>query len=109
MSGLRDNRALYMENDGKSSSASGAATSANPGSSFVRRPGSYNDGNWHQATTVYNGTNNITLYMDGKQVGDAQHHPAHRSRARATCGSGYMDLARFYTVFGRTTTASRTS
>ena len=35
----------------------------------MRSLGTYNDGNWHQATAVFNGTNNISLYMDGVMVG----------------------------------------
>lgn len=29
---------------------------------------SYNDGNWHYAVGVYNGTSNVYLYVDGSQV-----------------------------------------
>ena len=97
--GLRDNRALYMENDGRVVFGIRRGNVGNPGQSFVRGPGFYNDGNWHQATTVFNGTNNITLYMDGKQVATLNiTQPI--VPGPGFLRVGYMDLARFYTVFG---------
>ena len=98
--GLRDNRALYMENDGRVVFGIRRGNVGNPGQSFVRGPGFYNDGNWHHATTVYNGTNNITLYMDGKQVATLNiTQPV--VPGPGFLRVGYMDLARFYTVFGQ--------
>ena len=68
-----DNRAIWMDNDGKI--GFGVRTRPRPprpGSppntfpnSFVRSLGTYNDGSWHQATAVFNGTDNISLYLDG--------------------------------------------
>ncbi len=63
--GLRDNRAIYMDNDGKVEFGIRRGNATNPGNSFVRTPGTYNDGKWHQAAAVFNGTTNISLYMDG--------------------------------------------
>ncbi len=97
--GLRDNRAIWMDNDGKVAFGIRRGNAANPGNSFVRSPGTYNDGSWHQAAAVFNGTNNITLYMDGVMVGTSsitQPFVPGPGYLRV----GYMDLARFYTVFG---------
>ncbi len=68
--------------------------------SFVRSPSTYNDGLWHQAAAVYNGTNTITLFMDGLAVGTLAVTqvilpPSGYLRA------GYMDLTRFYTIFAQ--------
>jgi chitodextrinase len=98
--GLRDNRALFMENDGRLVFAIRRGSTTNPSMSFIRSPGHYNDGQWHQATTVFNGTNNITLYMDGVSVATlnvTQPIVPGAGYFRA----GYMDLSRFYTVFGQ--------
>jgi chitodextrinase len=98
--GLRDNRALFMENDGRVVFGIRRGNVGNPGMSFVRGPGRYNDGEWHQAVTVYNGTNTITLFMDGVQVATlniTQPIIPGPGYFRA----GYMDLSRFYTVFGQ--------
>jgi hypothetical protein len=71
----------------------------NPSASFIRSPGTYNDGQWHNAVGVFNGTNNITFYVDGTSVGTlniTQPFTPPASYLRV----GYMNLARFYNVFG---------
>ncbi len=97
--GLRDNRALFMENDGRLVFGIRRGSTTNPSMSFIRSPGHYNDGQWHQATTVFNGTTNISLFMDGVMVATlniTQPIVPGVGYLRA----GYMDLSRFYTVFG---------
>lgn len=105
--GTNDNRAIWMDNDGKvafgvrlDSTPVPPSTRPGPSLSFLRSPGTYNDGRWHQAVAVFDGTASITLYMDGVSVGTAA-----LARPLATGAgylrAGYMSLTNFYTVFGR--------
>jgi hypothetical protein len=97
--GSFDNRAIYMDNDGKLEFAIRRGSVTNPGASFIRSLGTYNDGEWHNAVGVFNGTNNITFYVDGASVGTlniTQPFTPPPSYLRV----GYMNLARFYNVFG---------
>lgn len=97
--GTRDNRAIWMDNDGKVATGVRRGNANNPSMSFARSLGTYNDGQWHQAAAVFNGTNNLSLYMDGTLVAQTavtQPFLPPSGYLRA----GYMDLARFYTIFG---------
>jgi chitodextrinase len=98
--GLRDNRAIWMENDGKIAFGIRRGNVNNLGMSFVRTLGTYNDGQWHHAVAVYNGTNTISLFMDGVMVATlniTQPYIPGPGYLRV----GYMDLTRFYNVFGQ--------
>ena len=98
--GAVDNRAVWMDNDGKVVFGIRRGNVLNPGNSFVRSLGMYNDGNWHQAAGVYDGAASISLYLDGKLIGST----AITQQIVPTTGYlrvGYMDLRGFYTVFGR--------
>ena len=97
--GTLDNRAIWMDNDGKVAFGIRRGNVTNPGNSFVRSLGTYNDGNWHQAVATYDGTASISLYMDGSIIGTT----AITQPIVPTAGYlrvGYMDLRGFYTVFG---------
>ncbi len=96
--GTRDNRAIWMDNDGKVGFGIRRGSTFNPGMTFVKSPGTYNDGLWHQASAVFNGTNTMSLYMDGSLVATL----AVTQPLAVTAGYlrvGYMDLARFYDIF----------
>jgi hypothetical protein len=96
--GTRDNRAIWMDNDGKVGFGIRRGNVSNPSRAFVRSSLTYNDGNWHQAVGTYDGSR-IRLYLDGVEVGSLG-----VTNVVATgpgyLRAGYLDLARFYAVFG---------
>jgi hypothetical protein len=101
VTGTNENRAIWMDDDGKVVFGIRAGRGTNPGTTFSRSLGTYNDGKWHQAVGVYNGTNNISLYLDGQLVGTTA--VTQTQVLAPTAGYlrvGYMDLTSFYTVFG---------
>jgi hypothetical protein len=96
--GSKDNRAIWMDNDGKVGFGIRRGSVSNPSRAFVRSDLTYNDGKWHQAIATYDGSR-IALYMDGVQVaslGVTSVVPTGAGYLRV----GYLDLSRFYAVFG---------
>ncbi len=96
--GSRENRAIWMDNDGKVAFGIRRGTVGNPTNTFVRSTATYNDGKWHQAVATFNGSR-ISLYMDGvlnETLGVTNVVDTGVSFFRV----GYLDLAHFYTVFG---------
>ncbi len=85
-----------MDNDGKVGFGIRRGSTFNPGMTFVQSPGTYNDGLWHQATAVFNGTNTMTLYMDGSPVATRHRRPSRSRSGPGYLRAGYMDLTRFY-------------
>ena len=71
---------------------------SSPSNAFVRSSATYNDGKWHQAVATFNGTR-LSLYLDGALTGTLG-----VTNVTATGAGyvrvGYLDLSRFYTVFG---------
>jgi hypothetical protein len=104
--GTANNRALWMDNDGRLAFGVLAAEVDDPTDvepSFVRSTARYNDGEWHHAVGTFNGRA-ITLFVDGARV--ARLVRALDDDPVVAVGSayirvGYLDLASFYTVFGR--------
>ncbi len=97
--GTRDNRAIWMDNDGKVAFGIRRGSTFNPGMSFVRSPGTYNDGQWHNAAAVY-GAGTMTLFMDGRAVA-TQAVTQVITPGAGFLRAGFMDLTRFYTVFAQ--------
>ena len=62
--GSGENRAIWMDNDGKVAFGIRRGTVGNPTNTFVRSTATYNDGKWHQAVATFDGSR-ISLYMDG--------------------------------------------
>ncbi len=96
--GTRDNRAIWMDNDGKVGFGILRGSTFNPGMTFAKSPGTYNDGLWHQAAAVFNGTNTMTLFMDGTAVATATVAQPLAVQA-GFLRAGYMDLTRYYDIF----------
>jgi hypothetical protein len=104
--GTANNRALWMDNDGRIAFGVLVAEVDDPEDvepSFVRSTARYNDGEWHHAVATWNGRA-ITLFVDGIRV--ARHVRALDDDPVVAVGSGYirvgyLDLSAFYTVFGR--------
>jgi hypothetical protein len=104
--GTTTDRVIWLDNDGKVVTALQAAPAAGappprPGrTSFtlVRSPLTYTDGRWHHVTATYDGTT-LRLYVDGTSVGSAA-AAATAPLAQGYLRAGYVDLARFYSVFG---------
>jgi hypothetical protein len=96
--GTLDNRAIWMDNDGKVAFGIRRGNASNPTRAFVRSPRTYNDGKWHQAVATFNGAR-IALYLDGIRVASLG-----VTNVIATGPGylrvGYLDLSRFYGVFG---------
>jgi hypothetical protein len=96
--GALDNRAIWMDNDGKIGFGIRRGNASNPSRAFVRSSLTYNDGKWHQAVGTYDGSR-IVLYLDGIPVGSLG-----VTNVVATgpgyVRAGYLDLSRFYAVFG---------
>ena len=96
--GTLDNRALWMDNDGKVVIGIRRGSVTNPTNTFVRSPATFNDGKWHQAVATFDGTR-LSLYVDGALAGTLG-----VTNVTATgvgyVRVGYLDLSRFYTVFG---------
>lgn len=96
--GSRDNRVLWMDNDGKIGFGIRRGNPSNPSSTFIRSGFTYNDGRWHQAVVTFNGTA-LALYLDGvpsASMGVTNVVDAGSGYLRL----GYTDLSRFYAVFG---------
>lgn len=101
--GTANNRAMWMDNDGKV--AFGFLTQRvgrDPRAQFVRSAVTYNDGKWHHAVATFDGTN-ISLYLDGALAGtyartatDDPIVPVGPGYTRV----GYQDLTSLYTIFG---------
>jgi hypothetical protein len=104
--GTANNRALWMDNDGRLGFGVLAAEVDDPTDvepSFVRSRARYNDGEWHHVVATWNGRA-ITLFVDGIRV--ARSVRALDDDPVVAVGSGYiragyLDLSAFYTVFGR--------
>jgi hypothetical protein len=96
--GSLDNRAIWMDNDGKVVIGIRRGSVSNPTNTFVRSSATYNDGKWHQAVATFDGTR-LSLYLDGALTGTLG-----VTNVTATGAGyvrvGYLDLSRFYTVFG---------
>ena len=96
--GSLDNRALWMDNDGKVVIGIRRGSVSSPSNAFVRSSATYNDGKWHQAVATFNGTR-LSLYVDGALTGSLG-----VTNVTATGAGyvrvGYLDLSSFYTVFG---------
>ncbi len=97
-SGVLDNRAIWMDNDGKVAVGIRRGSAANPTSALVRSQVTYNDGKWHQAVATFNGTR-MSLYMDGTLVGSLGITNV-IAPGSGYLRAGYLDLTRFYSVFG---------
>jgi hypothetical protein len=110
--GTANNRALWMDNDGKV--GFGVLTLEppdpdepdevnDPEPNFVRSAVTYNDGRWHHAVGTFSGTH-IRLYVDGVLVAQYLRTIEDDPVIAAAPGFvrvGYLDLSSFYTVFGR--------
>jgi len=96
--GALDNRAIWMDNDGKVVIGIRRGSVSNPTNTFVRSSATFNDGKWHQAVATFNGTR-LSLYLDGALTGTLGVTNVTAVGA-GYLRVGYLDLSRFYTVFG---------
>lgn len=92
------NRAIWMDNDGKVVIGIRRGAISNPTNTFVRSSATYNDGKWHQAIATFDGTR-LSLYLDGALTGTLGVTNV-TSTGAGFLRVGYLDLSRFYTVFG---------
>jgi len=97
-SGALDNRAIWMDNDGKVAFGIRRGSTSNPTSAMVRSQVTYNDGKWHLAVATFDGKR-IRLYMDGTEVGSLGVTNV-IAPGSGYVRAGYLDLTRFYSVFG---------
>jgi hypothetical protein len=96
--GTLDNRAMWMDNDGKVGFGVRRGNASNPSRAFVRSTHTYNDGKWHQAVGTYDGSR-IRLFVDGFEVASLGVTSV-VATGPGYLRAGYLDLSRFYAVFG---------